>query len=110
MIADYQAGRTPNPDIMCNQEIKFNLFLKTALADGADLIATGHYARIKDGQLLKGIDETKDQSYFLCRIDPEALSKTLMPIGEFRKSDVRAMAAKFGLPTAKKPDSQGICF
>ncbi len=110
MIAEYQAGRTPNPDIICNQEIKFNLFLQTALADGADLITTGHYARIKDGQLLKGVDETKDQSYFLCRIDREALTKTLMPIGEFKKSDVRKMATKFGLPTATKPDSQGICF
>lgn len=110
MISEYQAGRTPNPDIMCNQEIKFNLFLKTALADGADMIATGHYARIKDGQLLKGIDETKDQSYFLCRIDKSALDKTLMPIGDLRKSDVRRLASDFRLPTAKKPDSQGICF
>lgn len=110
MIHEYQSGRTPNPDIMCNQEIKFNLFLESALADGADLIATGHYARIKDGCLLKGIDETKDQSYFLCRINPAALSKTLMPIGELRKTEVRKLAEKFGLPTAKKPDSQGICF
>jgi tRNA-specific 2-thiouridylase len=110
MIAEYRSGRTPNPDIMCNQEIKFNLFLKTALADGADLIATGHYARIKDNRLLKGIDGTKDQSYFLCRIDPAALSKTLMPIGELKKPEVRRLAAQFGLPTAAKPDSQGICF
>jgi len=110
MIHEYEAGRTPNPDIMCNQEIKFNLFLKTALADGADLIATGHYARIKDGKLLKGVDETKDQSYFLCRIDKDALTKTLMPIGELRKTEVRKLAEEFGLPTAKKPDSQGICF
>jgi len=110
MINEYRAGRTPNPDIMCNQEIKFSLFLKTALADGADLIATGHYARIKDGQLLKGVDETKDQSYFLCRIDNSALDKTLMPIGELKKTEVRQLATEFGLPTAKKPDSQGICF
>ena len=81
MTREYQAGRTPNPDIMCNQEIKFNLFLKTALADGADMIATGHYARVRDGKLLKGVDETKDQSYFLCRINKDALTKTLMPVG-----------------------------
>ncbi|HSX14710.1 MAG TPA: tRNA 2-thiouridine(34) synthase MnmA [Candidatus Saccharimonadales bacterium] len=110
MIAEYQAGRTPNPDIMCNQEVKFALFLKAALADGADLIATGHYARIKDGQLLKGLDPGKDQSYFLCRMPAESLGKVLMPIGEYHKAEVRKLAAKFGLPTAKKPDSQGICF
>lgn len=110
MIDEYRAGRTPNPDIMCNQEIKFNLFLEAALADGADLIATGHYARIKAGQLLKGIDESKDQSYFLGRINSAALAKTLMPIGDYLKSEVRELAEQFGLPTATKPDSQGICF
>lgn len=110
MIAEYEAGRTPNPDIMCNQEIKFNLFLQAALADGADMIATGHYARIKNGQLLKGLDETKDQSYFLCRINKDALTKTLMPIGELKKTEVRQLATELGLPTATKPDSQGICF
>src|SRR6476646_12158509 len=88
MVAGYQAGMTPNPDIMCNQEVKFKLFLETALEDGADLIATGHYARIQDGQLLTGADDAKDQSYFLYRVTAEALHKSLMPIGELRKSAV----------------------
>lgn len=110
MVAEYAAGRTPNPDVLCNQEIKFKLFLEAALEDGADLIATGHYARIRDGKLLAGLDEAKDQSYFLCRMPGEALLKTLMPIGEYQKSEVRELAAKFSLATAKKPDSQGICF
>src|SRR5882762_1316584 len=82
MVAEYQACRTPNPDIMCNQEVKFKLFLETALEDGADLIATGHYARIADGQLLTGVDKGKDQSYFLYRVTSDALSRSLMPIGE----------------------------
>ena len=110
MIDGYKSGLTPNPDIMCNQEIKFKLFLETALADGADLIATGHYARVKNGQLLKAVDETKDQTYFLYRVTKGALKKTLMPIGELRKTEVRKLAKEFGLPTAEKPDSQGICF
>lgn len=110
MIAEYQAGRTPNPDIMCNQEIKFNLFLRTALADGADMVATGHYARVKDAQLLTGLDGNKDQSYFLYRVNHEALARTLMPIGELTKPEVRAKAARLGLATAAKKDSQGICF
>jgi tRNA-uridine 2-sulfurtransferase len=110
MIEEYKAGRTPNPDIMCNQEVKFKLFLETAIEDGADLIATGHYARIKDGQLFAGLDPGKDQSYFLCRVTEEALRKSLMPIGEYKKSEVRAMARKLGLSTAEKKDSQGICF
>ncbi len=110
MIEEYQAGRTPNPDIMCNQEVKFKLFLEAALEDGADLIATGHYARVKDGQLLAGIDPEKDQSYFLCRVTEDALRKTLMPIGEYTKSEVRELARKYGLATAEKKDSQGICF
>lgn len=110
MIAEYQAGRTPNPDIMCNQEVKFKLFLETALEDGADMIATGHYARIKDGQLLAGLDENKDQSYFLCRVTEDALRKSLMPIGELTKPEVRELARKYGLATADKKDSQGICF
>jgi tRNA-specific 2-thiouridylase len=110
MVAEYQAGRTPNPDIMCNQEVKFKLFLETALADGADLIATGHYARIKDGQLYAGIDKNKDQSYFLCRITEKALRQSLMPIGELKKPAVRELAKKLGLATADKKDSQGICF
>jgi len=111
MLTEYQAGRTPNPDIMCNQEVKFKLFLETALADGADLIATGHYARIQDGTLLEAADAEKDQTYFLYRVTEDALRHSLMPIGEFAgKADVRAKAAELGLATAEKKDSQGICF
>lgn len=110
MIAEYQAGRTPNPDVMCNQEIKFKLFLETALEDGANMIATGHYARVQDGQLLAGLDTNKDQSYFLYRVTEEALRRTLMPVGEFTKPQIRAKAEEFGLVTANKKDSQGICF
>lgn len=110
MVREYQAGNTPNPDIMCNQEVKFKLFLETALQDGADLIATGHYARIQDGQLLTGVDSNKDQSYFLYRVTEMALRKSLMPIGELEKPAVRALAKKLGLATADKKDSQGICF
>lgn len=110
MLEEYKAGRTPNPDIMCNQEVKFKLFLEAALEDGADIIATGHYARIQDGKLLAGIDPQKDQSYFLCRVSESALRKSLMPIGEYEKPQVRALARKFGLYTAEKKDSQGICF
>lgn len=110
MVAEYQAGRTPNPDIMCNQEVKFKIFLETALADGADMIATGHYARIKDGQLLAGLSSAKDQSYFLYRVTEDALKHSLMPIGDLEKPVVRAKAKELGLSTADKPDSQGICF
>ncbi len=110
MIAEYQAGRTPNPDVMCNQEIKFKLFLQAAIADGADFIATGHYARAHDSQLLIPRDEAKDQTYFLYRVSAEALRRTIFPLGELTKPEVRRLAAEFGLPTAKKPDSQGICF
>ncbi len=166
MVAEYKAGRTPNPDIMCNQEVKFKLFLETALEDGADLIATGHYSRLKplaaspadsaepntprnsrrsaasespvlthrtnaygslrssahpgsssepktSGErmgLFAGVDKNKDQSYFLYRVTEEALQKTLMPIGELEKTEVRKLAAKMGLITADKKDSQGICF
>lgn len=110
MIAEYKTGRTPNPDIMCNQEVKFKLFLEAALEDGADGIATGHYASTKNGKLLVVKDENKDQTYFLYRVTSEALEKTLFPLGEFKKSEVREMAAERGLITAKKKDSQGICF
>jgi len=110
MIREYQAGRTPNPDIMCNQEVKFKLFLEAALEDGAEMIATGHYARVKDGKLLKAADESKDQTYFLYRVTHEALEKTLFPLGEYEKTTVREMAAERGLITARKKDSQGICF
>lgn len=110
MVEGYKAGITPNPDIMCNQEVKFKLFLDAAIEDGADLIATGHYARIMDGKLYKGKDDNKDQTYFLYRVTAEALSKSLMPVGELEKSEVRKMAKKLGLATADKKDSQGICF
>ncbi|HYG83547.1 MAG TPA: tRNA 2-thiouridine(34) synthase MnmA [Verrucomicrobiae bacterium] len=115
MIEEYKLGRTPNPDIMCNQEVKFKLFLETALEDGADMIATGHYARVRhtaDGraELLMGLDANKDQSYFLCRISEEALKKTLFPVGELEKPEVRRIAESLGLVTARKKDSQGICF
>ncbi len=115
MIGEYKSGRTPNPDIMCNQEVKFKLFLEASLEDGADLIATGHYARIVNAndknELHTARNEEKDQTYFLYRISKDALSKSLMPIGEFRtKKEVRLLARKLGLVTADKKDSQGICF
>lgn len=110
MIDEYRQGRTPNPDIMCNQEVKFRLFLEAALEDGADMIATGHYARVKDSQLLQAVDSHKDQTYFLYRVSSEALSKTLFPLGEYTKPEVREMAKERGLYTAGKKDSQGICF
>jgi tRNA-specific 2-thiouridylase len=110
MVSEYQAGRTPNPDVLCNQEIKFQLFLQSALADGADLIATGHYADSQNGHLLKAADSQKDQTYFLYRVTAEALRHTLFPLAGLTKPQVRQIATKLGLPTAKKPDSQGICF
>lgn len=110
MVAEYRAGRTPNPDIMCNQEVKFKLFLETALEEGADMIATGHYAKTVDGKLFAGSDKNKDQSYFLYRVTYEALEQTLFPLGDLNKDEVRQKAAELNLPTAKKPDSQGICF
>lgn len=110
MVAEYQAGRTPNPDILCNQEIKFKLFLETALADGADLVATGHYAAIIDGKLSIPHDKDKDQTYFLYRMPAVSLSKVLFPLGGLTKPEVRSKAAELNLPTATKPDSQGICF
>lgn len=110
MISEYEAGRTPNPDIMCNQEVKFKIFLETALADGADMIATGHYARVLDGRLMQAADSNKDQTYFLYRVSGEALKKTLFPLGELEKPEVRKMAEERGLMTAAKKDSQGICF
>jgi len=111
MIEEYQAGRTPNPDIMCNQEVKFKLFLDAALEDGADMIATGHYARTKDGKLLTAANPDKDQTYFLYRVSEDALKKSLMPIGNYKtKDEVRSIAKKYDLSTASKKDSQGICF
>lgn len=110
MIDEYKLGRTPNPDIMCNQEVKFKLFLEAALDDGADMIATGHYARVEDGVLLQAVDANKDQTYFLYRVTGAALTKTLFPLGEYTKPTVRHMAEARGLFTAAKKDSQGICF
>lgn len=118
MFREYELGRTPNPDVLCNREIKFDVFMKIALTLGADYVATGHYCRKgeiqKDGkttyQLLAGKDDNKDQSYFLCQLTQEQLSKTLFPIGELQKPEVREIAAEQDLITANKKDSQGLCF
>lgn len=110
MVDEYKLGRTPNPDIMCNQEVKFRLFFDAALTRGAEYIATGHYARTHGGRLLAAKDENKDQTYFLYRVEGEALKQTLFPLGEFTKPKVRQMARDHGLVTASKKDSQGICF
>ena len=118
MFAEYEAGRTPNPDVLCNREIKFDVFLKTALSLGADFVATGHYCRKAETEvddkkvyrLLAGKDQNKDQSYFLCQVSQEQLAKALFPIGELEKSEVRKIAAEQGLATAEKKDSQGLCF
>lgn len=110
MIEEYKMGRTPNPDIMCNQEVKFKLFLEASLENGADMIATGHYARVENGMLKMAADANKDQTYFLYRVTGKALAKTLFPLGEFTKPQVREMAKERGLFTAGKKDSQGICF
>jgi tRNA-specific 2-thiouridylase len=113
-LREYGAGRTPNPDVLCNAEIKFKAFLDHAMRLGADHIATGHYARVRvhEGsfQLLKGLDPAKDQSYFLHRLNQAQLSRTLFPVGELKKTEVRRIAAEIGLPNAKKKDSTGICF
>lgn len=110
MIAEYRAGRTPNPDVMCNREVKFGGFLSWARAHGGR-VATGHYARkTADGKLAKGIDASKDQSYFLWTLTNEQLNDIMLPIGHLEKTQVRALAKKYGLPTAVKKDSQGICF
>ncbi|MDB4088497.1 tRNA 2-thiouridine(34) synthase MnmA [Flavobacteriales bacterium] len=118
MFAEYQAGRTPNPDVLCNREIKFDVFLEAALNLGADFVATGHYCRkdseIIDGvemhKLLAGKDDNKDQSYFLCQLNQFQLSKAIFPIGGLQKSEVRKIAQEQGLVTANKKDSQGLCF
>ncbi len=119
MFREYERGRTPNPDILCNREIKFDVFLKIALDLGADYVATGHYCRkgmVKNAdaetqyQLLAGKDPNKDQSYFLCQLSQEQLAKTLFPIGELLKPEVRRIAAENQLITAEKKDSQGLCF
>lgn len=110
MISEYARGRTPNPDVMCNREVKFGGFLDWALHHGADYIATGHYAQNIDNQLVKGNDPSKDQSYFLWTLTQQQLKHILFPIGHLPKSDVRKLAKKYNLPTAVKKDSQGICF
>jgi tRNA-specific 2-thiouridylase len=118
MFSEYEKGRTPNPDVLCNREIKFDVFLKIALSLGADYVATGHYCRKSEievngqkvYQLLAGADNNKDQSYFLCQLSQEQLSKSLFPIGELTKPEVREIAAQMDLITAEKKDSQGLCF
>ena len=110
MIREYKAGRTPNPDVMCNKYIKFGLFLEKALAEGADYIATGHYVRRKAYKLLTAKDKNKDQSYFLWTLTQKELKHCLFPIGDYIKPDVRKMAKKLGLPNHDKKDSQGVCF
>jgi len=115
MFHEYESGRTPNPDVLCNREIKFDVFLKAAMELGADYVATGHYCRKSehpDGSfgLLAGKDPNKDQSYFLCQLNQEQLSKALFPIGELEKPEVRKIALEIGLHTADKKDSQGLCF
>lgn len=118
MFKEYERGRTPNPDVLCNREIKFDVFLQTALSLGADKVATGHYARIDTldlkgktyYKLLAGVDKNKDQSYFLCQLNQYQLSKALFPIGNLTKPEVREIAREIGLVTADKKDSQGLCF
>ncbi|MDY3547890.1 tRNA 2-thiouridine(34) synthase MnmA [Riemerella anatipestifer] len=119
MFEEYEKGRTPNPDVLCNREVKFDVFMKTALSLGADKVATGHYARLSTTEdengattyhLLAGKDHNKDQSYFLCQLKQEQLSKALFPIGELTKPEVREIAKEIGLVTANKKDSQGLCF
>lgn len=118
MFREYENGRTPNPDVLCNREIKFDVFMDLALSLGADYVATGHYCRkeevIENGQtiyrLLAGKDNNKDQSYFLCQLSQKQLSKALFPIGDLQKSEVRAIATELNLVTAEKKDSQGLCF
>jgi tRNA-uridine 2-sulfurtransferase len=118
MFAEYERGRTPNPDVLCNREIKFDIFLQAAIKLGAKYVATGHYARRAqwehDGKtiyrLLSGKDGNKDQSYFLCQLTQEQLSRSVFPIGELQKAEVRNIAREIGLVTADKKDSQGLCF
>jgi len=117
-LNEYKRGRTPNPDVMCNKEIKFRAFLDYAMKIGADYVATGHYARIiheeKDGNIksvmLRGVDDNKDQTYFLCQLNQEQLEKVLFPLGSYTKPQIREIAEKYNLKTAKKKDSTGICF
>lgn len=110
MLDEFKAGRTPNPDVMCNEEIKFKLFFEKAMEHGADYIATGHYAKSKNGQLKLAKDENKDQTYFLYRISKEAVEKTLFPLADLRKPEVKKLAAEAGLANAYKKESMGVCF
>ena len=118
MFSEYENGRTPNPDVLCNREIKFDVFLQAALELGADFVATGHYCRketIEENgnirhRLLAGLDKNKDQSYFLCQLTQEQLQYALFPIGHLQKSEVRKIATEIGLGNADKKDSQGLCF
>lgn len=114
MLGEFQKGRTPNPDVMCNEQIKFKLFYERAMENGADHIATGHYARTNHGEsgteLLRAHDENKDQTYFLYRMSDEATARTIFPVGEMLKPDVKALAEQYGLDVAHKKESMGVCF
>lgn len=110
LLSEYKAGRTPNPDVMCNREVKFGAFYSFARKEGAGAIATGHYARVENGKLLRGVDPAKDQSYFLWAVPQDAIAHTLFPVGNQKKDETRLLAEKFKLPVATKKDSQGICF
>lgn len=111
LVDSYQKGLTPNPDVMCNSSVKFGAFYDWAIEQGADYVATGHYARVTlDGVLMRAVDHAKDQSYFLWNVPRERLARTFFPVGEYHKHEVRSIAARFGLSTATKPDSQGLCF
>lgn len=110
MLAEYQKGNTPNPDIMCNQEIKFKLFAETAFEQGAEAIATGHYAKTRGYDLIMAADANKDQTYFLYRIAPEVIKRTIFPVGDMQKPEVKALAEQIGLAVAHKPESMGVCF
>ncbi len=110
MLEEYKKGNTPNPDIMCNQEIKFKLFAETAFEDGADFIATGHYAKVEDGKLIRAVDDNKDQTYFLYRVTTDVLKRTIFPVGDMLKPDVKKLAEKYGLANAYKAESMGVCF
>ncbi len=113
MIEEYRRGRTPNPDVMCNQHVKFGAFFRWAIEQGAEMIATGHYARVVHGNpstLHAGVDQTKDQSYFLWTLPQDVLSRVMFPVGSMKKTEVREVATRFGLSVAQKKDSQGVCF